>query len=110
MAQIDRRITALAGRIDIDHFDVLPDGTRLEVLFPAYIEDRLVDAKRLQTCAERRVVGIHAKRPVRRLANLRVFRVLELQPLNRIPGHRQGHRHADLISAQQCTDRFSQRL
>jgi hypothetical protein len=36
--------------------------------------------------------------------------MLELQALNCVPGERQRHRHADLISAHRNAQRLSQRL
>src|SRR5215813_3282211 len=110
MIEIHRGIAALARRIDIDHFNIFADRARLEVRFPAYIERCLVDAKRFQAGAKRRVIGIDAQRPVRWLADLRALRMLELQPLNCIPEDRQSHRYPDLVPAHGSAKRLSQRL
>ena len=73
MVEIDRRVAALARRIDIDHLEIFADGSGLEVVLPADIERGLVDGERVQVARQRRIVGIDAQRAVCRRRHRRVL-------------------------------------
>src|SRR5215216_1335324 len=63
MVQVNRRIAAARRRIDIDDLNVFADWAWSEFVLPTYLQGGLIDSKRLQTTAERRIVGIDAQWP-----------------------------------------------
>ena len=101
MVEIHRRVAALAGRIDIDHLDVFADRAGCELIFPARIQSRLVDAQRLDAARKRRIVGVDAQRPARRLfQRVGRSRAGDADAPSQLPARHvdEGYRHARLTA------------
>src|SRR5690349_24081528 len=98
VVQIDGRVAALAGGIYIDHFDVIANGTGLQILFPPDIYDGLVDAYRFELRGQRRIVGINAQWPARRFWYRWVLGMQKVQLLNRLTPERNFCGFARLVS------------
>ncbi len=65
--QVDRRIAAAAGRIDVHHLQVLPHRSRRQVL-PRHLEGHLIDDRRVDLPVQAGVEGVDAEVAKRRRA------------------------------------------
>ena len=66
VAQIDGRVGAVAGRIDVDDLDVFADRSGLEIAVPTHVDKHFADIVVFQLGTQARIEGEDAQTPLGR--------------------------------------------